>query len=40
MIDRPLPTLQAWSDAFHGAEVPVLREIAPGHLSACHLNDR
>ena len=21
------------------AEVPLLREIAPGHLSACHLND-
>jgi peptide/nickel transport system ATP-binding protein len=22
------------------AEVPALREVAPGHLSACHLNDR
>jgi peptide/nickel transport system ATP-binding protein len=21
------------------AEVPALREVAPGHLSACHLND-
>lgn len=24
MIERPLPTLQAWSDVFHDAEVPVL----------------
>ena len=35
-LARPLPDLAAWTTHFRRAEIPVLREIAPGHQVACH----
>lgn len=39
MIDSPLPTLQAWSDAFHGAEVPVLPSTAAEIVRLAQIED-